>query len=112
MLTSQHEETFLTTFQAISTRLPSGHAEIAPYIFNYLGSHSSMHPRLSVITQNLAPSFMYEVAGNRRRSDILLGRARQPINHDTDAPPHTSFGLENRARTYARSRRWHGFQSL
>lgn len=58
----------LTAFRAINTRLPSGPAEIAPYFFNYLGSHSSMHPRPSVITQILAPSFIREVAGNRRRS--------------------------------------------
>ncbi|KAG1810042.1 uncharacterized protein HD556DRAFT_22901 [Suillus plorans] len=39
----------LTAFRAIIASLPSGHAEIAPYFVNYLGSHSSIHPRPSVI---------------------------------------------------------------
>lgn len=90
----------LNAFRAINTRPPSGHAEIVPYFFNYLGSHSSMHPLPSGITQSLAPSFIHEAAGNRRRSaliprpkNILLSRARQPIKHDTDAPPHTHISV-------------------
>ncbi|KAG2345322.1 hypothetical protein BDR05DRAFT_131684 [Suillus weaverae] len=90
----------LTAFRAIIASLPSGHAEIVPYFVNYLGSHSSMHPRPSVITQSLSPSFIREVAGNRRRptfiprpKDILLGRVRQPIRHDTDTPPHTHISV-------------------
>ncbi|KAG1825535.1 uncharacterized protein BJ212DRAFT_280532 [Suillus subaureus] len=93
----------LTAFRAISASLPSGHAEIASYFVNYLGSHSSMHSRPSIINQSLSPSFIREVAGNRCRSstktlnprpkDILLGRARQLIKYDTDAPPHTHFSI-------------------
>lgn len=90
----------LTASTATITSLPSGHAEIAPYFINYLGSHSSMHPRPTIINKWPSPSFIREVAGKRRRSaftprpkHILLGRARQPIRHDTDAPPRTHLSV-------------------
>lgn len=86
----------LTAFRAIIASLPSGHAEIAPYFVNYLGSHSSMHSRPSVINRSLSPSFICEAAGNHRRSvfiPIPKGTLLDHARHDTDAPPDIYFSV-------------------
>jgi hypothetical protein len=125
----------ITAFRTTITSLPFGHAEIAPYFVNYLGSHSSMHPQPPIMTQNQLPFFMREVVGYRRRSGmkILFFQFYAYSNmhssyrkryltwpctttnktHSTaSASAYTPLSLENWAKPYARARSWHGYQSL